>query len=162
MKRAMVAMMLGALLLGGIAAAQELPPGKWWRQPEVVKQLRLTPQQQAKLDQVFSTSAPELIDLRAGVERAAVTLRSQLDRDDVDRDAVLSAAAQVSDARARLFERELSMLVDMRSALDDGQWARFRTMLESRPRRATGRQAPMMPRGGMGQGQGPGRGGRRP
>jgi hypothetical protein len=36
----------------------------------------------------------------------------------------------LSDARTRLFERELMMLVDMRAVLNDSQWDRMRSQLD--------------------------------
>ncbi|MFN2443671.1 MAG: periplasmic heavy metal sensor, partial [Thermoanaerobaculia bacterium] len=89
------------------ASGQQLPPGKWWHRQEVVSRLALSPDQRERLDQVLDRSTPELIALRSQVEKNADTLRNQLDRPELDRDAVRKAAADVSAARARLFEREL-------------------------------------------------------
>ncbi|MFN2237931.1 MAG: Spy/CpxP family protein refolding chaperone [Thermoanaerobaculia bacterium] len=115
------------------AEGQQLPPGKWWQRPEVVTRLGLTPDQRGRLDEVLRRSAPELVELRDEMESSASALREQLDRPNLDREAVRKAAEDVSSARARLFERELMMLVDMRRELKDEQWNRFRALIESRP-----------------------------
>lgn len=109
-----------------------LPPGKWWQIPRVVQMLELTQSQQDELDEVFRTAAPELIDLKAELEKATVALRGSLDRAEVDRSRVKSAASRVSQARSNLFERELMMLVDMRQVLSEPQWNRLRTALHER------------------------------
>ena len=44
------------LLFAGSAFAQ-LPPGKWWRRPDLVTRLQLTEEQQDRLDGVFRASA---------------------------------------------------------------------------------------------------------
>ena len=112
--------------------AADLPPGKWWRRPEIVNQLALTPDQQTRLEGIFRRSASDLIDLRATVEKQNVALRGELDQPTLDREHIRAIAARLSDARTRLFERELMMLVDMRGVLTDVQWERMRTALEQR------------------------------
>lgn len=159
---------IGALLLlAAPLVAQTLPPGKWWHRPEVVQRLSLSGEQRQRLDGVLESAAPELIELKAEADRQALALREQLDRPVLDREAVRQAAESVSSARARLFERELMMLVEMRGVLSEQQWNRFRTLIESRPgqgppERAIGQR----PRGtGPGAGVGGGaqrRSGRRP
>ena len=133
------------LLAATLANAQQLPPGKWWQRPEVIRQLALTTDQQDKLDEIFRGAANGLIDAKADVEKLQVALRGELDRQQVRRQDVLRIAGQLSDARGRLFERELTMLMDMRAVLNDQQWQRVRDVLD-RPREM--RENPMRDRGG--------------
>ncbi len=124
---------LALLLTAPLAVAQEsLPSGKWWNRPEVVRQLNLTPQQQSSLEGVFRQHANGLIDLRAEVQKRSIDLRSELDRQQLNRDAIQEAARKVGDARSKLFERELRLLVDMRAELTAEQWNRFRRVLNAR------------------------------
>ena len=117
------------LLAATSAFSQQLPPGKWWRRPEIVQSLNLSNDQQDKLDEIFRAAASELIDLRAEVEKANIALRGELDRPQLDRVAIHRIATHLSDARAKLFDRELMMLVDMRGVLNDQQWNRMRNEL---------------------------------
>jgi hypothetical protein len=59
-----------------------------------------------------------------------VALRGELDQSQLNRANIQRIAAHLSEARARLFERELGMLVDMRAVLSDQQWNRMRTELD--------------------------------
>ncbi|MGH9456340.1 MAG: periplasmic heavy metal sensor [Thermoanaerobaculia bacterium] len=122
------------VLFAAPAPAQQLPPGKWWHNERVSRALDLSAEQRGRLDVVFRDAAPQLIDLKAEVEKASVALRGTLDQAVLDRQAVQEAAAAVSRARALLFERELMMLVDMRGVLNQEQWNRFRSLIEQRPR----------------------------
>src|SRR5512140_3808930 len=106
----------------GAADGNPLPPGKWWRRPEIVHQLALSTEQQSKLDTIFRESASQLIDLRGEVEKRAIDLRGELDQPQLNRQAMQRAAQRLSDARGRLFERELMMLYDMRHVLTADQW----------------------------------------
>ena len=119
------------MLVASAALAQlNLPPGKWWRRPEIVRSLNLSDEQQDRLEATFRTSATDLIDLKAEVDKAAIALRGELDRPQLDRAAIHRVATRLSDARGRLFDRELTMLVEMRSVLTDPQWNRMRNEID--------------------------------
>ena len=124
---------LAALLMfvASAALAQiNLPPGKWWRRQEVITFLNLSTEQQDRLENVFASSASELIDLRGEVEKQNIALRVALDRPVLEREQVRAIAQRVNEARGRLFQRELMMLVDMRAVLSEQQWNRMRNQLD--------------------------------
>jgi Spy/CpxP family protein refolding chaperone len=124
-----IALAVGALLIATSALAQ-LPPGKGWRRPEIIQSLNLSDEQQDHLDAIFRASASDLIDLKAEVDKANIALRGELDRPQLDRAAIHRVATRLSDARGRLFDRELTMLVEMRGVLTDPQWNRMRNELD--------------------------------
>ncbi|MGK2856365.1 MAG: Spy/CpxP family protein refolding chaperone [Thermoanaerobaculia bacterium] len=109
-----------------------MPKGKWWRMPEVAKQLKLTAEQQKQLDDVFNQSQSELIDLKADADKLGIELRAQLEKSQAARKDVLSVAQKLGVARGRLFEREVAMMVDMKSVLTEEQWSELRAKLEER------------------------------
>lgn len=133
MKRLVLALAL--FVLATTASAMDLPPGKWWRRPEVIQMLSLTEEQQNRIEAISVKAANELIDLRGEVEKSNVALRAELDQPQLNRDAIRRIAVHLNEARGRLFERELMMLVDMRSVLSDAQWNRMRQTLERLPER---------------------------
>jgi len=139
-----LAFALLTLLLATATLAADLPPGKWWRRPEVIQSLGLSTEQQERLENVWRSASTDLIDFRGEVEKQNVALRIELDRPQIDRRAVQAAAARLNAARGRLFERELMMLVDMRGVLSDSQWNRMRAMLDrmeaNRPQQQRRRQ----------------------
>jgi hypothetical protein len=137
MKRRLV---FAAALLAAtfVAEAQQLPPGKWWRREEVVRQLELTRDQQNKLDEVFRAAADDLIDAKASVDKLQIALRGELDRTQLRRQELQRLAGQLTQARGKLFERELMMLADMRGILDQEQWTQLRTHLDRMQERMRG------------------------
>ena len=131
MKRISLAVL--TLILATSAFAQgNLPQGKWWRRPEIIQTLNLSEEQQDKLETIFRNASSDLIDLRGEVEKQNINLRGELDQQQLDRAAIRRDAQKLSDARGRLFERELTMLVDMRATLNDAQWNRMRSGLLDR------------------------------
>jgi Spy/CpxP family protein refolding chaperone len=119
-----------ATLFVTVTAFAQLPPGKWWRRPEIVRTLNLTDEQQDRLESIFRSSATDLIDLKAEVDKSAIALRGELDRPQLDRAAIHRVAMRLSEARGRLFDRELTMLVEMRGVLTDPQWNRMRNEID--------------------------------
>lgn len=148
MRKLFILCVLFAGLAATQAAAQNMPPGKWWRQERVIERLGLTEEQQVRLDTIFRDSANDLIDLKADMEKRSLALRRELDGSELKRENVKSAAQALSQARARLFDREMMMLVDMRQVLSTDQWSRFRRVLETRegPRRREPNRRPPVPR----------------
>jgi Spy/CpxP family protein refolding chaperone len=130
-KRIALALLVLAIASSAFAQAN-LPPGKWWRRPEIVQTLSLSEEQQDKLETIFRNASSDLIDLRGEVEKQNINLHGELDQQQLDRAAIRRDAQKLSDARGRLFERELTMLVDMRAVLNDSQWNRMRTGLLDR------------------------------
>ncbi len=152
--RKRIALAAALMLVASAALAQiNLPPGKWWRRAEIVQTLNLTEEQQDRLEQVFTASANDLIDLRGDVEKQSIALRAAIDRPTLDREAIRQVAQKLNDARGRQFQRELMMLVDMRGVLTDAQWNRMRNALDrlegrqqNRPRPQQEPNRPMRPR----------------
>ncbi|HEX7190655.1 MAG TPA: periplasmic heavy metal sensor [Thermoanaerobaculia bacterium] len=131
-----------AIVLAAFAASAfaQLPPGKWWRRPDIINQLALSEEQQERLDAIFRSSANDLIDLRGAVEKENIALRGELDQPQLNRTNIQHVAARLSEARARLFQRELAMLVDMRTVLSDQQWNHMRAELDQLKEQAAPRQ----------------------
>ena len=139
MKRLLV---MALLVVATTASAQQLPPGRWWRAPRIIETLGLTEEQQTRLEAIFRGAANDLIDRKAEVEKQNVALRGELDQRALNRQAIQQIASRLSEARSRLFERELMMLVDMRGVLNEDQWGRLRAELD----RAKQEKQPLAPR----------------
>ena len=123
------------LTLAMSVSAAPLPPGKWWRRPEFATNLQLTIDQQVRLDMIFRMAANDLIDLRADAEKTSIAIRAELDQEQINRENLRKLAAKLSETQGKLFDKELMMLLDMRSVLSNEQWGRLRSELD-RPRDA--------------------------
>lgn len=119
-------------------AQQPMPYGKWWQRPAMASKLQLTPDQQQKLDDIFKGSQDELLDARADVKKLEIDFRRELNRSELRRPVLQKAASDLSAARARMFDRELLMLVEMRTVLKDYQWVRLQVEQQPRFQRPNG------------------------
>ena len=120
--------------------AADLPPGRWWRSPEIVAQLELSQDQQSRLDAIFRSAANRLIDARGEVEKLQIAIRTELDQPQLNRANLQRLANELSAARGRLFENEIMMLVDMRGVLNEFQWSTLRSHLDRRARQRSQQQ----------------------
>ncbi len=130
MTKRMILTVMAVLALAGNLVAADLPPGRWWRRAEIAQRLALTADQQTRLDTIFRDAASELIDRKGEVEKLNIALRTELDQPQLNKQNLQRLAARLSEARGRLFERELMMLVDMRGTLNDQQWTQLRAHLD--------------------------------
>ncbi len=154
MRKALITIITFAILMPVGAFAQDrslFPKGRWWRMPEVSKRLGLTVEQQRKFDSIFAERAKELIDLKASTEKHGIELRSRLETKDAAPDSVMDSAKDLGDARSRLFQKEVQMMLEMRAELTDDQWTKLQSAMgahlqKMRDQRMRPAQRPERPR----------------
>lgn len=124
MKTRVLATLLAAVLPSLPVAAQmlEMPLGKWWKRPAVVESLKITPEQQERLDEVFSKNRRAFVDLKADVDRRTIDLEDLLAARDVDSKKIGAASEALEQARGRLGKARTMMVVEMRGILTEAQW----------------------------------------
>ena len=125
--RRTLAALFAAALAALPAAAQmiEMPAGKWWKRPAVVESLKLSPEQQERLDEVFSKNRRAFVDLKADVDRRTIDLEDLFAARDVDPKKVAAAAEALEQARGRLGKARTMMVVEMRGILTEEQWKKI-------------------------------------
>lgn len=103
------------------------PSGIWWKNPDLVQKLALTPDQQKRMDSVFQNSRIELIDLKANVEKQNVLLEPMLDANPPDTPKTLAQIDRAAQARADLEKANAHMLLGIRAVLTPDQWTKLQT-----------------------------------
>jgi Spy/CpxP family protein refolding chaperone len=101
------------------------PPGRWWTDPETVKDLGLTTDQQKRMDDLFQQSRLKLIDLNAALQKQEVILQPLLGADQPNESQILSQIDKVAQARAELEKANARMLLGLRSVLTLDQWKKL-------------------------------------
>ena len=104
------------------AQMPEVPPGKWWKRPPIVRELGLSAEQQGKLDQIFAKNRREFIDLKAEVEKKQLDVEELMTRKESDPKKVTAAVDVLEESRAKLRKGFSLMVLDMRSVLTAEQW----------------------------------------
>ena len=108
----------GALRLG--------PPGRWWDDPEFIKKLGLSDDQQKKMDDIFNSGRLNLIDLFAAVQKEEAIMEPLVAADPPDENKLLAQIDRVAQARAELEKANARMLLGIRRQLTHEQWLKLK------------------------------------
>jgi protein CpxP len=166
--RRFVVVIAGVLMTGGMASAQgpgfgqHRPPmerafgsagggGQFWNNPQTVATLKLTDDQRKAMDGILQQHKVTLIDLRANLEKAEVTMGPLMKADQPNESAILASIDKVAQARAELEKANARFLLALRGQLTADQWKQLQAMHANRMQRG-------QDRGGWGQRGGPGPG----
>ena len=98
------------------------PRGRWWNNPDFVKKLSLTPDQQKKMEAVFEQSRPTLMDMSAAVRKEEMAMEPLLSADQPDESKILAQIDRIAQARAELEKTNARMLLGLRRVLTPEQW----------------------------------------
>lgn len=124
MKR-LAAVLLFASTASPLLALPEMPEGKWWKRPRIAAEIDLSPEQEDRIENIFSKARPRLIDLKADLEKKQGELEDVLSETNVDRARVAARIEAVEDARAELQKARILMLLDIKQVLRPEQWERL-------------------------------------
>ena len=109
--------------------------GKWWQSEEYKRELKLTPDQSKKLEDVFQAAVPTLKSLKKALDQAESEFERLLERGDDG--SVMDQVERVEAARAELNKSHTLMMLKMKRVLTADQWAKFTAMHQSADRERT-------------------------
>jgi Spy/CpxP family protein refolding chaperone len=114
---------------------------KWWNNPEMIRRLGLTPEQQKKMDEVLQQSRLRLIDLTAALEKEEVIMEGLMRGPQLDDAKILPSVDRIAQARAELEKANARMILGIRHVLTPEQWEKL-SYEESRGHRGPGSHGP--------------------
>jgi Spy/CpxP family protein refolding chaperone len=117
------------------AALPAAGQGKWWQSEEYKRELRLTPDQSKKLEEVFQASVPTLKSLKKNLDQAESEFERLLERGDDG--SVMDQVERVEAARAELNKSHTMMMLRMKRVLTTEQWTKFNAMHQTAERERT-------------------------
>jgi Spy/CpxP family protein refolding chaperone len=151
---------------GGPGFGQHRPPmerafgqqgemGRWWNNPRMVEQLKLTDEQRKAMDGILQEHKMKLVDLRGSLQKAELELEPMVKQDQPNETALLAQIDKVAQARADLEKANARFLLALRGKLTPDQWKQVQAFRENGGMQRRG----MGPMGNGGQGRGQGQGG---
>lgn len=105
------------LITPAIAAAQDVPAGKWWYNPKIQKNLKLSKKEISKLDKLFANSRRKLIKLKSEVENEQFELDQLLGQKQVNDNKVKKQFQKLEKARKNLANERLEFVIGVRNIL---------------------------------------------
>jgi len=138
--------LLAILFLGPVAAQDpdlkklELLdlPGKWWKHPRAVDELKLSPAQVERIDAIFLEHRKKLVDLKARMEKLHLDFQQKVDGPELNRAEILQLTDQINATRSEIMRSTIAMQLDIREQLTPEQRAelkKLRGMLQDEVRR---------------------------
>jgi Spy/CpxP family protein refolding chaperone len=109
--------------------------GKWWQTEEYKRELRLTPEQSKRLEDVFQAAVPRLKSLKKALDQAESEFERLLERGDDG--SVMDQVERVEAARFELNKSHTLMKLDMKRVLTAEQWAKFNAKHQAAERERT-------------------------
>jgi Spy/CpxP family protein refolding chaperone len=102
-----------------------LPPGIWWRNPDLIQKLTLTADQQKRMDDLFQQSRIQLVHIKASLEEQQILLEPMLNANPPDSAKALAQIGRIADTRAELEKANAKMLLGIREVLTPDQWTKL-------------------------------------
>ena len=99
-----------------------MPPGKWWDRSDVIKRLKLKPEQRKQMDQVFQELRGRLMELNVSVDREEAALEPLMEASPLDDAKILPQIDRIAQARADLEKAEARLVLGLRHVLTADQW----------------------------------------
>ncbi len=100
-----------------ITTAQDVPVGKWWYNPKIQKNLKLSRDEIAQLDKLFANSRRKLIKLKSEVENEQFELDQLLSKKKVNDTEVKKQFQKLEQARKNLANERLQFVIGVRNIL---------------------------------------------
>lgn len=129
----------------------------WWDSP-IVKDLKVTGEQQKQIKTIVHDYRNKLIDLRAAVEKADGNLNDILNEDKIDMKRATEAVDKMASAKGEMNRNMTLMSVSLRAVLTPTQWHELQKRQPHPPQHNEMMQGPFYGRGMPGpgmQGRGP-------
>ena len=102
------------------------PPGRWWDDPDYIKKLALSDDQQKKMDDIFNSNRLKLIDQFAALQKEEAIMEPLVSADPPDEPKLLAQIDRVAQARAELEKANARMLLGLRRQLTHEQFLKLK------------------------------------
>jgi Spy/CpxP family protein refolding chaperone len=112
------------------ASLQMGPPGRWWDDKHFVKQLKLSEDQQRRMDSIFEQNRPMLLKRYESLEQEEQRMEALTHAKTLDESALFAQIDRIEQARADLGKASMHYQLQLRYELDPNQISR----LEEEPR----------------------------
>ncbi len=111
-----------------LAEAEQSLAHKWWQSEEYQRALGLTPDQSARIEQIFQATLPKLREAKGALDRLEAQLAQLIRQDTADESEVARLIDRVETARSELSKLRALMLFRMHRVLTPEQRDELRRM----------------------------------
>jgi Spy/CpxP family protein refolding chaperone len=109
-----------------------LPHGKWWQNKQVITQLKLTEEEQAKLNELFVGSQRRMFDLKSNVDKERFEVEQQLEQAEINEAAIKDHYNNLTQAQNILSAERFTFLLEVRKLLGLERYQVLKTKFQQR------------------------------
>ena len=113
--------------LPAVALSQQMPSGKWWHNPKIVKELNLSKKEVRKLDKLYADTRRKLIKLKSAVETEQFELDNLLNSKKMDDAEVRKQFERLEKARKKLADERFKFVVGVREIIGSERFQQLKT-----------------------------------
>jgi Spy/CpxP family protein refolding chaperone len=114
--------------ISSAAIAQDMPPGKWWRDSRVIEELNLTEAQVTQLDLTYQNRFRELLKQKNNVEQERFELENLIDDKSMDEAAVQAQYKKLEKAQESLGAERFNFILEVRKIIGNDKFCRLKSM----------------------------------
>jgi Spy/CpxP family protein refolding chaperone len=108
------------------------PPGKWWKNSELVQKIGISEAQVQQMEKIFQDTRLKLIDMHANLQKQEALMEPLVESDRPDETKVLQQIDKVASARAELEKTNAQMMLGIRKILTVDQWNKLKALPQTR------------------------------
>lgn len=127
-RKALVILLGAACLVAPLFAQAGVLGGRWWRRPQLARQLGLQRNQPRQIDGVFQRYSSDFQNLRRELNERDEELNRMLSQENLDRERIVRQIDSVEQVRYRLARQRAMMLFEVREVLTLEQWNRLQQL----------------------------------
>ncbi len=156
MRRELYNMLICFFVLSGISMArdsgysregiEDVPRGKWWRMPEVASELKISSDEQVKLDDLYYKHRNQMIDHKSELKKGQIALEWFIEKEKLDESACKDQFQKVLEARNKLSTERYNFLIEVRKLLGYERFLQLRPkfyeLRKEKSRKDNGRRKP--------------------
>ncbi len=109
---------------------RDMPPGKWWTNKRFILQLRLSPDQQSRIESLWMQNRKNLMEWKSELEKRQLEFTGLLGKNSIDEAAALRAFDRVQEARYNIERATFLMRIQIKNLLSPEQQQRLEAMSE--------------------------------
>jgi Spy/CpxP family protein refolding chaperone len=133
-----------ALTFGTVrVSAADLVPGRWWQQPDISSELKLTDEEKAALDDLFIKNRNKLIDLKGSLEKERHKLEDIMGKSQLDEAAAKKQFKRMESLRTKIFTERFNFLLGIRKILGADRFFTLSGKFEEMRKKRFGGHGPM-------------------
>jgi len=107
-----------ALTFGTVRAfAADPGPGRWWQDPAMAGELKLTDKEKAALDDLFNKNRNRLIDMRGSMEKERLKMENILGKDPLNEAAARDQFNRMENIRSKISAERFNFILGIRKTL---------------------------------------------